>query len=155
MKIVRSLLITLMLAVFLLAIVSFWLVTEAANKYPLYYNELIVRYAEEYDLDPFLIAAVIKVESNYNPEVTSHMNAHGLMQILPETGRWVANRWGEDFHEDRIMEPDYNIKIGTYYLSYLMDYFGEEQLVLAAYNGGPAKSASGLIHRNILRTENI
>ena len=64
------------------------------------------------------------------------MTAHGLLQLLPETAGWISQYNDEDYDEDRLMEPEYNIRLGTSYLKYLKDYFGETQLVLAAYNGG-------------------
>ena len=136
MKIIRRLLIFVILAIAVLSIVSFWLTSEASEKYPIHYKELIEKYAKENKLDPFLVAAVIRVESNYQPDARSHMNAYGLMQILPETGEWIAGRLGEEFEVNKLTDPEYNIRYGTYYLRYLMDYFGRTQLALAAYNGG-------------------
>ncbi|AIS52076.1 lytic transglycosylase catalytic [Thermoanaerobacter kivui] len=106
--------------------------------YPLKYKEYVVYYSSEYGIDPYLVFAVIKVESNFNPNAVSSKNAIGLMQILPETGSWVAKKIGiKNYKEDLLFDPKYNIQIGTWYLSYLLKTFdGNVQLAVAAYNGG-------------------
>ncbi|KHO62136.1 lytic transglycosylase [Thermoanaerobacter sp. YS13] len=106
--------------------------------YPLKYQNYVVYYAKEYDVDPYLIFAVIKVESNFKSEAISSKNAIGLMQILPDTGRWIAKKVGiKNYDDDMLFEPKYNIQMGTWYLSYLLKTFnGNIQLAIAAYNGG-------------------
>lgn len=103
---------------------------------PVEYTDHIKKYSEEYDVDPTLVYAVIKVESNYNPEAKSQMNAHGLMQILPETGNWIAERLGIEYSDDLLWDPETNIQMGTFYLSYLVHHFKDRDLAIAAYNGG-------------------
>lgn len=106
--------------------------------YPLKYENTISRYAMEYGLDLHLIAAIIKVESNYDRLAISNKGAIGLMQIKPSTGKWIAEQIGiKDFDEEMLYEPEINIKMGCWYLNYLMRYYkGNVQLALAAYNGG-------------------
>jgi len=106
--------------------------------YPLRFEEHIVAYSEEYDVDPYLVAAMIKVESGYSPEVQSHQGAVGLMQIMPPTAHWAADNMGiEDFHIADLKEVETNIHIGTWYISTLLSEFdGDTTLALAAYNGG-------------------
>lgn len=113
------------------------------NMFPLEYKDLVVKYAKEYDLDPFLVFSVIKAESNFNPNATSHKNARGLMQIIDDTAIWAAERIGiNDFRVESLYDPEVNIKIGCWYLKNLKheiyQYNGElnNDLVLAAYNGG-------------------
>lgn len=118
-------------------------------RYPLHHRESIQRYAEEYRVNPHLVAAVIFAESRFRPEALSQRDARGLMQILPSTGEWAAARMGlADFSEEQLYEPAFNIRIGTWYLSNLARQFGadlqrtgadlapEVLVVLAAYNGG-------------------
>jgi len=62
--------------------------------YPLKYEQSIVSHAKEYDVDPYLVASVIKVESNFSPKVVSKQGAIGLMQIMPKTAIWRHSRWG-------------------------------------------------------------
>ena len=106
--------------------------------YPLPYYEYIAESAARYQVDPFLVAAVIKVESKFNPQATSHRGARGLMQIMPSTGSWAARQMGlTDFEEDMLYDPGLNIQIGTWYLANLKKEFGGQlPLVVAAYNGG-------------------
>ncbi len=106
--------------------------------YPLKYKESIVNYSAEYGVDPYLVASVIKVESNFSPKVVSKRGAIGLMQIMPKTAIWAAEQMGiEDFQVEDLQSPDLNIRIGTWYLSSLLDEFDNNvTLALAAYNGG-------------------
>ncbi|MFZ5824510.1 MAG: lytic transglycosylase domain-containing protein [Bacillota bacterium] len=105
--------------------------------YPLTYETIILRRARENGLDPYLVAAVIRAESRFRPEATSPQGARGLMQIMPETGEWAAGQMQLDFHPDYLYEPEYNIRIGCWYLANLVKEFeGDTVLALAAYNGG-------------------
>lgn len=106
--------------------------------YPLKYKESIIKYSTQYNLDPHLVMAVIWVESKYEPKATSRKDARGLMQIIPPTGQWIAKEIGlETYSDDLLYEPDINIRMGCWYLSYLLKVFEEDiELALAAYNGG-------------------
>jgi soluble lytic murein transglycosylase len=102
--------------------------------YPLPYGETIRVAAEENGVEPALVAAVIRTESRFDEEVRSSRGAYGLMQILPETARFISERGGVggDYRD-----PETNIRMGTWYLGYLQDrYEGDERLALAAYNSG-------------------
>ena len=126
--------------VFLLFLAVFLLNLDRIGRYyyPFHYRELIQYHARHYNLDPYLVAAIIKTESNFDSRARSPEDARGLMQILPETGRWVAEHYGEQgFKADYLYDPAYNIRLGTRYLAYLFQEFnGNVILVLAAYNGG-------------------
>lgn len=106
--------------------------------YPLGYVDLINKYSDEYNVDPYLVAAIINVESRYDKEALSSKEARGLMQIAPVTGQWAAETLEiNDFNLEKLFEPEVNIKIGTWYLKVLSDEFNNNlQLILAAYNGG-------------------
>ncbi|MGI6575230.1 MAG: lytic transglycosylase domain-containing protein [bacterium] len=105
--------------------------------YPLHHRELIFYYAAQYGVDPYLVAAVIRVESKFYAEAESNAGARGLMQVMPETGMWVADIIGlDDFNADQLYDPEVNICIGTWYLANLSQEFDDLVLVLAAYNGG-------------------
>ncbi|MGB9975738.1 lytic transglycosylase domain-containing protein [Thermovenabulum sp.] len=105
--------------------------------YPLKYEDYIVKYSKEYGLDPYLIASVIKIESNFNPSSISNKGAVGLMQIMPSTAVWAAEKMGIKEEKIDLMDPKTNIMIGTWYLSDLLREFqGDITLALAAYNGG-------------------
>ncbi|MFA5385224.1 MAG: lytic transglycosylase domain-containing protein [Eubacteriales bacterium] len=106
--------------------------------YPFPHHDLIVQNAKKYNLDSCLLAAVIKTESNFNADALSAQGAVGLMQVMPETGKWAADQIGlKGYSADELYDPETNILIGTWYLSSLNGEFGGNMvLVLAAYNGG-------------------
>lgn len=115
--------------------------------FPLAYRDEINRYSEIYDLDPFLVAAVIKVESGYNKDATSNKDAKGLMQIGPTTGKWAAEVLGvDDYKEEMLFDPQINIRFGTWYIRQLKGEFNEDMdLVLAAYNAGSGNVTNWLM----------
>jgi soluble lytic murein transglycosylase len=106
--------------------------------FPLHYQPTLERYGSEYGVDPLLLAAVIRAESKYHPKARSQAGALGLMQIVPETGAWVAEQIGlKNFGPDELLAPETNIRIGAWYLGHLLDQFhGDLVLALAAYNSG-------------------
>lgn len=127
---------TIILILFLIIIFAINLYYKI--NYPLSYKGLIKNYSEEYNLDPYLVAAIINVESNFNKNALSSKDARGLMQITPKTGEWAASKLGiENFTVKLLFEPETNIRIGIWYLDMLKKEFGDNiQLILAAYNGG-------------------
>jgi soluble lytic murein transglycosylase len=104
---------------------------------PLAYSDVIRQQAAEEHLDPALIAAVIYAETKFDPRPSS-AGAEGLMQILPQTAEFLANRSGATtFTVSDLGTPQINIAYGSYYLRYLLnEYDGNEVSALAAYNGG-------------------
>jgi soluble lytic murein transglycosylase len=104
---------------------------------PLAYSDVIRQQAAEKHLDPALIAAVIYAETKFDPRPSS-AGAEGLMQILPQTAEFLARRSGAvTFRLSDLATPQVNIAYGSYYLRYLLnEYGGQELLALAAYNGG-------------------
>ena len=106
-------------------------------KYPDLYRTEILQNAEVYDVEPAWIAAVIYVESRYQPEAVSHAGATGLMQLMPDTAEWLAPKMGIAYTEGCLKTPGDNIQYGVYYLSYLQGRFTSMRTVLAAYNAGP------------------
>ncbi len=109
----------------------------AIRLYPVKYRNTVQMYAQEYKLDPLLVFAIIKVESNFKPGAVSPKNARGLMQITDKTGNWGAQMLDiANYSSSMLYIPETNIRIGCWYLSTLYDEFGETDLVLAAYNGG-------------------
>ncbi len=106
--------------------------------YPVSYMDIIIKNSKEYDVDPYLIASIINVESRYDPDAESNKLAKGLMQITPSTGQWASELIGiPDYSEEKLFIPDINIKIGSWYIDRLIDEFdGDVSLALAAYNAG-------------------
>lgn len=102
--------------------------------YPLRYEETIREASRERGLEPAFVAGVVYTESRFAPEAESHRRAYGLMQMLPETARFVSERSGI---EGDYRDPKVNLRLGIWYLSYLEQrYQGDERLMLAAYNSG-------------------
>jgi soluble lytic murein transglycosylase len=106
---------------------------------PLSQASVIRRQAAAEHLDPALIAAVIYAESKFDPR-PSAAGAQGLMQILPATAYFIAHiSGGSRFTASDLSTPSINVAYGSYYLRYLLDHYGgNEMLALAAYNGGLA-----------------
>ena len=104
---------------------------------PLRHEDIIRQQAHEKHLDPALVAAVIYTESRFRDQ-TSHAGAKGLMQLTPDTAKFVERlSGGSTFQVSDLSTPQVNIAYGTYYLRYLLDRYGDnEALALAAYNGG-------------------
>ena len=104
---------------------------------PLAHEDIIRQQAEAKELDPSLLAAVIYAESRFR-DATSHAGARGLMQITPDTARYIARlSGGTQFEQGDLSTPQINISYGAYYLRYLLRrYGGNTVLALAAYNGG-------------------
>lgn len=124
--------------IILLVILIIELSNIAKILYPLNYVDSVNKYSSKYNLDPYLISAVIKTESNYKPRALSSKNAYGLMQITPDTAGWAAKEMKlENYKNEKLFDPDYNINMGCWYLDNLKKEFnGNMDLVLAAYNGG-------------------
>ena len=102
------------------------------------YLETIRKYAREYGIDPSFVSAVIKCESSFNPLAVSRVGARGLMQIMPDTGVWLAEKLGiAEYRPEMLFEPDFNIRMGAYYLAHLSNLFsGSPAMVAAAYHAG-------------------
>lgn len=133
----RVLIMLLITAVLIVVIINSatWLLKVV---FPIYHRDLIFRYSVEYDVDPYLIAAIIRSESKFYYKATSPKDARGLMQISPITGMWAAEVLGiEDYGPERLYEPEINIMIGCWYVHILeKEFAGNLKNVIAAYNGG-------------------
>jgi len=112
--------------------------------YPLDYREVVVGNARLYHLDPALVAAVIYEESHFHVDARSDAGAVGLMQLLPDTARGIAEHTGGgNFHPATdLLNPDLNVRYGCWYLQHLRQKYGAygngDELALAAYNAGQA-----------------
>ena len=133
--------------IILIAAVSIILITGVLNLinpttrkiddwlYPLMYEETVTKYAKTYNVEAALAQAVIREESKTNERALSGSGAIGLMQIMPETGEWIAEQLNDDFGD--LYEVDRNIRYGIWYLSELNNEFGGNRiLALSAYNAG-------------------
>ena len=93
------------------------------------------------NLDPYLVASLIRQESEFDPSVVSYANAYGLMQLLPSTGKTLAREEGiSHFETFQLLDPEMNIRLGTRYLRQMLDKFGGvQEYALAAYNAGDGR----------------
>ncbi len=110
--------------------------------FPIPYRASIIEYSHQENLDPFLVAALIRQESEFNPKIISYANAYGLMQLLPATGKQLARHFGSRrFNAVQLLAADRNIQLGTYFLHNLLNsYGGQIEIALASYNAGPGRA---------------
>lgn len=110
------------------------------SMYPLRYEDEIAASAATHGVDPYLVAAVIRSESSWDPEASSHQGARGLMQLMPETAQDMVAKGLVDckrYSYENLEDPAINIEYGCAYLSYLLTYFnGATDRAIAAYNAG-------------------
>lgn len=108
--------------------------------------------SSEFDLDPWLVASLIRVESGGNPSIVSPVGAIGLTQIMPRTGAEIAQRLEiANYSTAMLNNPAVNVRMGCAYLRELLDRFdGSEHAALAAYNWGPTHIAKRISRREAL-----
>lgn len=119
-------------------------------KYPLKYVEYIQKYSKEYSVEAHLVASIIWVESKFEEGAVSHKDARGLMQLVPATASWTADKIElSPFDDTMLFDPEVNIRLGCWYLGYLRRQFPEDiELVLASYNGGIGNVKKWLANKN-------
>lgn len=117
-------------------IISFSIVAYQTSRQKIAYQDEIKKYSEKYNMDPLLIASIIKVESDYDNGAHSNQNAKGLMQLLDASAKHSAELIGEEYYPDKLKDVDYNLNLGVGYFNYLYKYYNNVDLALAAYNGG-------------------
>lgn len=136
-----SLLIFCILLVVIYKVVTSGIDSAYKAMYPIKYSEYVTKYSEEYNVDSYLIYAIIRTESGFKEDAQSNKDAFGLMQIIPTTGEEVAKKLKmKDYTQEDLINPETNIKIGTWYIKYLIGKFdGDLDLAIAAYNAGMGK----------------
>ena len=114
--------------------------------YPIKYEEIVEKYASEYNVHEYVIYAVINTESEFDPNAKSSAGAFGLMQMMPSTLNYLASdsHLDEDIEFEALSDPDVSIRYGTYYLRYLFDKFHKWSVVFAAYNAGEGRVSEWL-----------
>jgi soluble lytic murein transglycosylase-like protein len=110
-----------------------------SERHPEPYAAEVATVARKYKLDPDLLFAVMRVESVYQRRIISHAGAIGLMQIMPRTGRLIADKLGlRDSTAADLLDPRFNLELSGWYLSSLLQRMdGRLPLAIASYNGGP------------------
>jgi soluble lytic murein transglycosylase len=110
----------------------------------------IVREARRNDIDPLLVVAVIRCESSFNNYAVSHVGAMGLMQVMPNTGKYLADKAGFDLRRHtNLFDSETNVELGTAYLADLIQRFGTIERALVAYNAGPGLARRILARRDV------
>lgn len=105
--------------------------------YPTKYEEYVYKYSQEYNVDPLLVFAIIKAESNFKPNVVSKSGAVGLMQLLNSTAEDTARKLKLEYNtKENLYNPETNINIGTKYFSTLYEKYQNVTIALTAYNAG-------------------
>ena len=118
-------------------LVSFGYFVVLPRVLPLEYQDIVEKYTAVYGLDKNLVNGVIFSESHFEPNAVSSAGAKGLMQVTDETGWWAAEQIGLRTDPVDLTDPDTNIRIGCWYLSWLLDKFdGVTETALAGYNAG-------------------
>ena len=114
--------------------------------FPMPYRAELEKFARHNGMDPFLVAALIRQESEFNPKAVSSQNARGLTQILPSTGRELSRRLKlRPYTTARLFQPAVNLELGTFYLKTMADTLGGHyEAALAAYNAGLSRAHSWL-----------
>jgi soluble lytic murein transglycosylase len=107
--------------------------------YPLGWRPELTDAASRASVDPFLVAAVVREESSFDPQARSRVGARGLMQLMPDTARQLARGRGLPSGEEVLVDPAANLVLGSVYLAALMKEFGDPRLAIAAYNAGPSR----------------
>ena len=106
--------------------------------FPRLYWEEIQRFAEANELDPYLVASIIRQESEFRPDAVSRARAIGLMQLLPSTGRKLARELKlRPYSTSHLRVPSVNVQLGTRYFRDRLEEFGRVEYALASYNAGP------------------
>ena len=117
--------------------------------YPLKYKNIIINYSDNYNVDKALIASVICVESSFNKNAISKKGAMGLMQLMPSTAKWVCEQNNIIYEEEQLLEPEFNVKVGTCYLKYLIKKFANIDNAILAYNAGEGTVLTWLNNANL------
>ena len=124
--------------------------------YPKTYKEIVSVYSGKYNVEENLVFALIKAESNFNSEAVSHRDAIGVMQIMEETAKDVANKNSIKIENENIKQEllkiDNNINIGTKYLSTLLEKYKNKEIAVAAYNAGIG-TVDGWIQKEIIKSD--
>jgi len=104
--------------------------------FPFAYGAHIYKYANMNEIDPMLVAGLIRQETIFQSDAVSHAGAVGLMQVLPSTGRRLARAQKIRYARAKLFQPEYNLRLGTVYFRDLIRTMGSTEAALAAYNAG-------------------
>ena len=108
--------------------------------FPFPFEETILKWSQQRQINPLLVTSLIRQESRFEPEIRSSAGATGLMQVMPGTGQWVAQK--SNIKDYSLINPEDNVKLGTWYLDYThREYNNNSLFAVASYNAGPGNVA--------------
>ena len=143
----------ILLAILLVIVLSYGIIAYQTSRTKIDYQDEITEVSEEFNIDPLLTASIVKVESDFDNNAQSHQGAQGLMQLLDDTARHSAEVIDMDYYPEKLNDINYNLKLGVGYYNYLIKYYNNQKLALAAYNGGVG-NVDKWIKEGILDKEN-
>lgn len=143
----------ILLAILLVIVLSYGIIAYQTSRTKIDYQDEITEVSEEFNIDPLLTASIVKVESDFDNNAQSHQGAQGLIQLLDDTARHSAEVIDMDYYPEKLNDIDYNLKLGVGYYNYLIKYYNNQKLALAAYNGGVG-NVDKWIKEGILDKEN-
>ena len=126
--------------IFFIVIVVFCLIGFAWQRYfwfDMQYDQYITQYCNEYNVSKSLVYGIVKAESNFNEKALSNKGAVGIMQIMPDTAVFIAQK--NNVTNFDLTDPKDNIRLGVCYISYLQQKFNNQKDVVCAYNAGENK----------------
>ena len=126
----------LIAAILTLTVIFFGSVSILKTLYPSRYGDFVEIYAKENHLSEYFVYAVIECESGFDKNAVSYADARGLMQLTPDTFRWLQTKKGEELSDDMLFDPETNIKYGCYFYGILMKEYEKEETAIAAYHAG-------------------
>lgn len=141
-KILRNKLIIIVAIIIIFVLIGIFNIPVRVLKtiYPKTYYDEVIKYSKQYDVDDNLVFAIIKAESNFNKNAVSNKGAKGLMQLMENTAKDVAIKSQSDIKQDevsqKLLDDDFNIKLGTKYISMLIEKYQNIEIALTAYNAG-------------------
>lgn len=128
---------------------SFVFIIYDATQYPVYYKAEILKHSYNFEIEPEIVASLIRVESSYRKDVVSNKGAVGLMQLLPSTATWISTQLKhEGFDEKMLFDVETNIMYGTFYIKYLIEKFDSLNVAVCAYNAGEGVVLNWLKNNN-------
>lgn len=137
MKVLKKLIKIILIFLLVFLVIMFGVFYKVTNDKHQPYMKIIDKYSQEYNIEKELLFSVIKAESSFNKDAVSKVGASGLMQLMPDTAKWISGKLNEKFDKEVLKDPEKNIKYGSYYLSYLIGKFRNIDYALMAYNAGP------------------
>lgn len=120
----------------LLTVIFFVFMSILKTLYPMDYVNFVENYAKENNLSANFVYAVIECESGYDEKAVSYADARGLMQLTPDTFKWLQSKKGENLSEEMLFDAETNIRYGCYFYGILFGKYGDESTALAAYHAG-------------------